>query len=83
MAVTALPPRRAQGYREMMDKPAAKDKPSRNQAPGSGAKAAPRKRAPRIPYTKAEIEENHTEQSIWKDCQDLIQMLVFSPRLPD
>tara|TARA_R100001126_G_C4886654_1_gene182901 strand:+ start:2598 stop:3374 length:777 start_codon:yes stop_codon:yes gene_type:complete len=41
----------------MMDKPAAKDKPSRNQAPGSGAKAAPRKRAPRIPYTKAEIEE--------------------------
>ena len=40
-----------------MDKPAAKDKPSRNQAPGSGAKAAPRKRAPRIPYTKAEIEE--------------------------
>ena len=32
---------------------------------------------------KAEIEEIHTEQSIWKDCQDLIQMLVFSPRLPD
>merc|ERR1719409_374483 len=29
---------------------------------------------------KAEIEENHTEQSIWKDCQDLIQMLVLARR---
>ncbi|TDH37994.1 endonuclease III [Pseudohoeflea suaedae] len=40
-----------------MDKPAAKDKPSRQPASRSGAKAAPRKPAPRIPYTKAEIEE--------------------------
>ena len=35
---------------------------------------------------KAEIEASHTEQSLWKDCQDLLAMLVpfpVSPSLTD
>ena len=31
---------------------------------------------------KAEIEASHTEQSLWKDCQDLLEMLVFFPVPP-